>query len=177
VQSSDSLKVYNIDLVTKVCNCSDFPRIRLCKHLAAVDHFFGGADLGPQPPDNTSDDKSPAQQDGNANGSTNGGTDDATASIISAANEIARLSQELLTKAPSNPRMVKSLNLMRSQLNAFMLMTTEGSRLPEKENIAPNQHTWLEMAVQMGEKRGKKHHAGKVDSTQMAQHIGEHNRK
>jgi hypothetical protein len=49
------------------------------------------------------------------------------------------------------------------------------SRLPEKENIAPNQHTWPETAAQMGEKRGKKR--GKVDSALTAQHIGEPNRK
>jgi len=52
-----------------------------------------------------------------------------------------------------------------------VLTTTEGSHLPEKENIAPNQHTWLETAVQMGEKCGKKCHADKVNSAQTAQHI------
>jgi SWIM zinc finger len=53
VQSSNSNKFYNIDLVTTTCSCSDFPRIRLCKHIAAVVHFFGGANLRPQPLDNT----------------------------------------------------------------------------------------------------------------------------
>ena len=47
VQSSSSLKYYQIDLSTKTCNCPDFPNISLCKHIAAVVHFFGGADLGP----------------------------------------------------------------------------------------------------------------------------------
>ncbi len=54
VQSSNTLKCYQIDLSTKVCNCSDFPNISLCKHIAAIVHFFGGADLGPQPPRNGS---------------------------------------------------------------------------------------------------------------------------
>ena len=54
VQSSNSTKTYQIDLVTTTCSCSDFPRIRLCKHIAAVVHFFGRADLGPQPPGNAS---------------------------------------------------------------------------------------------------------------------------
>ena len=53
----------------------------------------------------------------------------------------------------------------------------DGSQLPEKESIAPNQHTWPETAAQMGEKRGTKHSRGKVDSALMAQHIGEPNRK
>ena len=52
VQSSDSEETYEINLGTIACSCSDFPRIRLCKHIAAMVHFFGGADLGPQPPVN-----------------------------------------------------------------------------------------------------------------------------
>ena len=47
VQSSNTNQYYNIDLVTTTCDCSDFPRIRLCKHIAGVVHFFEGADLGP----------------------------------------------------------------------------------------------------------------------------------
>jgi hypothetical protein len=52
VQSLNSNKSFNIDLVTTTCSCSDFPHIRLCKHIMAMVHFFGGADLGPQPLDN-----------------------------------------------------------------------------------------------------------------------------
>src|SRR6267154_894395 len=55
VQSSDSLKYYQIDLSTTTCNCCDFPNISLCKHIAAVVHFFGGAELRPQPPHSGSD--------------------------------------------------------------------------------------------------------------------------
>jgi hypothetical protein len=50
VQSSKTNQSYHIDLNTITCNCRDFPRIRLCKHIAAVAHFFGGVDLGPRPP-------------------------------------------------------------------------------------------------------------------------------
>ncbi len=49
VQSSISNKIYKINLDTTTCDCSDFPRICLCKHIVAVIHFFGGADLRPQP--------------------------------------------------------------------------------------------------------------------------------
>src|SRR6266849_5353715 len=54
VQSLNTLKCYQIDLSTKVCNCSDFPNISLCKHIAAIVHFFGRADLEPQLPCNGS---------------------------------------------------------------------------------------------------------------------------
>src|SRR5216684_861134 len=36
VQSSSSNKFYQVNLDTTSCNCSDFPCIRLCKHLAVV---------------------------------------------------------------------------------------------------------------------------------------------
>ena len=52
MQSSNTNQYYNIDLVTTTCDRSDFPCIRLCKHIAGIVHFFGGADLEPQPPDN-----------------------------------------------------------------------------------------------------------------------------
>ncbi len=57
------------------------------------------------------------------------------------------------------------------------MVADENSCLPEKESIAPNQHSWPETAAQMGEKHSKKHCSGKVDSALTAQHIGEPNRK
>ena len=90
VQSSSSSKHYQIDLSTITCNCSNFPNISLCKHIAAIVHFFGGADLGPLPPPSGSDGgasesgehKSPGQPVGH---STAEG--DAAASVLSAAND------------------------------------------------------------------------------------------
>ena len=177
MQSSNSNKSYRIDLDTTTCNCSDFPHICLCKHLAAVVHFFGGADLGPQPPVNESvASDSPVQQVGSV-----GCTDDGAASIVSAANDIIGLSQELITRALHDPGIAKSLNSIRSRLSALLLSATaagDGSHLPEKENIGPNQHSWLETAMRMGVKHGNKNHRkGKVDSALTAQHISEPNRK
>ena len=110
VQSSNATKQsYHIDLVTTTCTCSDFPRIRLCKHIVAVVHFFGGADLGPRPPGN--EDASelvelPVQQDGSA---TNTNIDHgACASLISAANDMIRLTEELISRAPQDPGIAKS---------------------------------------------------------------------
>ena len=45
VQSLNSKCSYHVYLDTKMCECKDFPCIQLCKHIAAVVHFFGGADL------------------------------------------------------------------------------------------------------------------------------------
>src|ERR1700733_1105347 len=184
VQSSNSSKSYRINLDTKTCNCFDFPNISLCKHIAAIVHFFGGADLGPQPPRNRSGSatresaeyKSPGQPIGHSARVD----DDAAASIQMRINNIISLSHRLIAQAPRDSRFDKSLAMIESRLNALVLSATApdiGSHLPEKENIAPNQHTWPETAARMGEKRGKKRRQGKVDSGLTAQHIGEPNRK
>jgi len=114
VQSSNSLKYYQIDLSTTTCNCSDFPNIFLCKHIVAIVHFFGGADLGPQPPCNESasepgEHRSPGQPVGHSTAD-----DDAAASILSAANESMSLLQQLIAKVPRDPKFAKSLNVIRS---------------------------------------------------------------
>ncbi|KAF8491687.1 hypothetical protein F5888DRAFT_1807194 [Russula emetica] len=169
VQSSNSPKHYQINLITTTCNCSDFPNISLCKHIAAVVHFFGGADLGPQPPRNGSasasdsgEHESPSQRVGHGAADN----DDAAASILLAANEIISLSQRLITEVPRDPRIAKSLNVIQSRLTALVLPAT----------AADNAYL-AETAARMGEKRGKKHGSGKVDSSLTAQHIGEPNHK
>ena len=93
VQSSNSKCSYHVYLDTKMCECKDFPRIQLCKHIVAIVHFFGGADLGPQPPANVgtsaSEPEVPNQQDGNACSNTC-----ATESFDSVANEIITFDSE-----------------------------------------------------------------------------------
>ena len=105
--------------------------------------------------------------------------DNAIASIISAANNNIELLQKLITKAPSDLKIAWSLNSIQSQLTALLsaMAIDDGSQLSEKESIAPNQHTWPETVVRMGEKCGTKHSWGKVDCALMAQHIGEPNHK
>ncbi len=49
VQFLSSNKIYQVNVDTTSCNCSDFSHIYLCKHLVAVIHYFGGANLKPQP--------------------------------------------------------------------------------------------------------------------------------
>jgi hypothetical protein len=141
-----------------------------------VMHFFGGANLGPQPLDNVGSASelvtpcSPVQQDG---------SDDST-TIQTIINEIFSLSQGLISKGLSDPRIANSLNLLntiRSGLNELVFLASDGSHLPEKENITPNQHSWPETATQMGVKWNNKHINGKVDSALTAKHIGKPNHK
>src|SRR6266576_2386425 len=110
--------------------------------------------------------KSLAQKDGSA------GNAITRASVISVVNDIVCLAQEFLEIAP-DPETVKSLQMAQSQLNtARLYMNDNGSYLPEKEQIAPNQLSWPPTATRMGVKRGEKRCHGKVDSELTAEHIG-----
>ena len=156
MQSSNSNIIYQVNLGTTTCSCSDFPRVCLCKHIAAVLHFFGGADPGPQPPVNAGASSSPVQRDG----STAHMDDSAAISVIK---DIFRLSQELISKGPSDPGIANSLNSLKS-IRSGLRELLNGSPLLEKENIAPNQRSWPETAARMGVKRVNKRPNGKVDS-------------
>ena len=149
----------------------------------AVVHFFRGANLGPQPPGYGSSDAANASESvklespGQSVSSTR--DNNAVASIISAVNNNIKLLQKLITKAPSDLKIARSLNSIQSQLTALLSATAidNGFWLSEKESIAPNQHIWPETAVRMGEKCRTKCSWGKVDSVLMAQHISEPNHK
>ena len=95
---------------------------------------------------------------------------------ISVIKDIFRLSQELISKGPSDPGIANSLNSLKS-IRSGLRELLNGSPLLEKENIAPNQRSWPETAAQMGVKHVNKHPNGKVDSVLTAQHIGEPNCK
>ena len=148
----------------------------------AIVHFFERADLGPQPPNNRSNSTSKLAEHkslGQAVGHSMA-DDNTTASILLATNNIIYLLYCLITKAPRDLGLAKSLNLIELQLNALMhsaIVANNSSYLPKKGNILPNQHTWLKTTIQMGENCWKKHCHRKVDSTLTAQHIGEPNCK
>ena len=148
VESSNSKNKYEINLDTTACSCSDFPRIQLCKHIAAIVHFFEGADLEPQPPVNAGAGASESVTSGSPVQVQ--GTEDraaAAASINSAIDEIVALADELrsiCTQVPSNRENTKSLSAIGSRLKTFFHMVTatgDGSPLPKKEDIGPNQYS------------------------------------
>ena len=191
VRSSNKEIFYEVDLLNTHCTCPDFPRIEFCKHIASVEHHFGVGKSSA--PGNTS--SLPSSQLSALLSNTKSGNaasnapyqENGSASLISATNDIIALSQELLIRMPKPDDVskkrddvsntVKSLHSVRTHLAAVLASATgDGPQLPEKEQIAPNQHSWPETAQRMGVKRGKKGR-GKVDSAHTAQHIGEINRK
>ncbi|KAH9051046.1 hypothetical protein EDB87DRAFT_1582998 [Lactarius vividus] len=180
VCSSKQEKLYEVELLNNKCTCLDFPRIEFCKHIASTQHYFGGTQVEPQPSNLSSLSSliAPASYNTKSRKATSDGH--TTASLISVTNKIIALSQQLLMQTP-NPEaisnMVKSLRLVHSHLAAVVMSATRvGPQLPEREQIAPNQHSWTETAERMGVKRGNKA-CSKVDSARTAEHIGEINRK
>ena len=177
VRSSNQEKFYNVGF--KDCDCRDFPRVKLCKHVAAVQHYFGGKHSAPptQPGPTAPD----SQETASAAAITPGNTNQENAAhhsalLIAAANDLITLSRQLLTQAPSaTPELVKSVHSVRSHLSVVASATGD-SQLPEKEAIAPNQLSWPETAKRMGVKWGGKR-KGKVNGALSAQLIGELNRK
>ncbi|KAH9027884.1 hypothetical protein EDB85DRAFT_2148242 [Lactarius pseudohatsudake] len=181
VCSSKEEKYYEVDLLNNKCTCLDFPRVELCKHIASTQNYFGGTLVELPAPNDLSSLPSliaPASHNTeNRNAASDG---NAVASLISVTNEIIALSQQLLMQTP-NPEAVsdtaKSLRRVHSHLAAVVVSaTSEGPQLPEREQIASNQHSWTETAERMGVKRGNKAR-GKVDSARTAEHIGNINRK
>jgi hypothetical protein len=113
VKLSTSNNIYHINLDTTTCSCSNFPHICLCKHIAAIAHFFGGANLRSQLPDNAGASESVMCESPDQQNDSVGSIDDG-ASVISAANNIIGLSQLLISNMPCDLRIASSLNSIQS---------------------------------------------------------------
>ena len=141
---------YEIDLHRGTCNCPDFPRVRYCKHLAAISvHFphlctqdkpsrdleFWGA---PDPPKRVPNPK--VHPTSNTQGS-----------VQTLMKDIMSLSQELNDKIKDKPEepdpaVMQAVRSVKHTLTAT-IASIQGTRaLPNKENIPPNQRTWTETA-------------------------------
>ncbi len=147
---SDLSKQYLIDHGKDSCNCLDWPRVQLCKHIAAIAHFSSGDSIEltcatripvPQIQENSQD----AQSDA-------GPASDASAVPI--LKNMISVSREFLSNGlPSSPGTVRSLQQVESHLLAVIQnLRTSQSALLDKENLPPNQCTWTKTAKRMGAK-------------------------
>jgi len=149
VQSStDSSHTYSVELRLQSCDCPDWPRIRLCKHLAAAAHYFGNGDLQIEPAPKTAQ---PIWE-----GSL--GTQSDAGSAASIVENVIAVSRAFLNDgAPSSPATVRSLQMVESHLTAVVhISRSQEDPLPDKENLPPNQDTWAETAERMGAKRKRR---------------------
>ncbi|KAH9048704.1 hypothetical protein EDB84DRAFT_1556688 [Lactarius hengduanensis] len=179
VQSErDTSRKYLVGLSERSCDCPDWPRVRLCKHVAVVAHFFGegdqlvelAADAGAAPKT-----VQPIESE-----CTPDARSDAT--VTSILEEVITVSQEFLCDGvPKSPGTVRSLHGVKEHLTAVVRNSRSSeSPLPDKEDIPPNQHTWTKTAQRMGVQRRKRRRATTTSSSPepaATERIGDLNRK
>jgi hypothetical protein len=135
---------YAIDLNQATCECADFPRIRFCKHIAAVyAHFPHLSPEGINKSILTEDIETPFQPER---------TPSKEDELQSLTQEIAALSHSLASKTSSSATL-EAARSAKYTLTAAIASTEGSNALPEKDVIAPNQKSWTETAERMGVKR------------------------
>ena len=133
-------KYYIIDLHQPMCDCADFLRIWFCKHIAAVYRHFPhlspkGINLSLLTEDITLPSQSehtPSQED----------------NLQSLIQDITALFHTLVSKL----LFLAILKATCSAKHMLMVAIMGSNTLPEKDVIAPNQKSWMEMAKWMGVK-------------------------
>ena len=180
---TDLSHTYLVKLCDKSCDCADWPRVRLCKHIATVSHFFETVELTFQTVE-LGIDCSPAPEIANSAVAPVESEDSANSSDASAAailESVISVSKEFLSNgAPSSPDTVRSLQVVEAHLTAVVRSSQSlESPLPNKQEIPPNQHSWTETTQQMGVQQRKWHHPTTASSTEplATQHIRDLNCK
>ena len=178
VQSvTHSPRTYSVELRAQSCNCPDWPRVQLCKHVAAVAHYFGGNQQIDAKIETLKTVKPNWDREGSLGAQSDGSS---AASIVE--NVIAVSRAYLDDGAPSSPATVRSLQMVESHLSAIVRTSQPESPLPDKVVLPPNQGTnWAETAQRMGatRKRRRPHPTttSSPDPPPATELIGELNRK
>jgi hypothetical protein len=162
---------YAIDLLQSTCDCPDFPRIRFCKHIAAVNvHFPHLCPEGNIAPIISEEATVPSHPERVPESSYN--------TLRALLQENALLLQTLSSETETMDRsadysaMVESARSTRYGLLAANASVQGTRALPEKDVIAPNQKTWPETAVRMGVKPPRKQKCLPEERGLTAQSIG-----
>ncbi len=169
-----TLRTYLVELSKQSCDCPDWPRVQLCKHVAAVAHFFGNGDQLAADADAAPKTVQPVE----SHGSPDACSDATAASILE---NVITVSKAFLSDGvPKSPGTIRSLHSVESHLAAVVQNScSPESPLPEKETIPPNQHTWTETAQRMGVRRRKRPRPTTTSSPEptATERIGNLNRK
>jgi hypothetical protein len=150
---------YLVDLNLSTCDCQDFPRIRFCKHLAAIHLHFPHLCFEETDPDQHEGVPDPDLELCPESAPT---PEETLQLLMREINSLSLLSQNLASKHISRSSHGAVLEAVRSAkyslTAAITSSATEGtSALPDKENVAPNQKSgWGETATRMGAKRAPK---------------------
>ena len=148
---------YEIDLNRLICNCPNFPRSRFCKHLTAIHVHFPLLCTERKPPIDPEFWGEPERvltPEVHQTSSPQG-------SLQKLGQEIKLLSKQLDDKIVGltnelAPAVMAAARSVRYSLTAVIASTQGMHALPDKEPVLPNQHSWPEMAEQMGVKHTPK---------------------
>ena len=157
---------YPIDLTQSTCNCKDFPRIQLCKHIAAVNvHFPALCSEGSSPseiPECVCNQDLPQSAP----------VSDADKERVVLLKDINALCQQLLAVSDDATPDLEALKSVKCGLKAAIALANGSRAFPEKDDFHPNQKTWAETAARMGVQKAPKRKPGPVGGSTTEQCIG-----
>ena len=157
---------YPIDLTQSTCNCKDFPRIRHCKHIAAVNvHFPALCSEGSSPceiPERVRDQDLPQSAP----------VSDADKEHVVLLKDINALCQQLLAVSDDATPDLEALKSVKCGLKAAIASANGSRALPEKDDFHPNQKTWAETAARMGVRKAPRRKPDPVGGNTTEQCIG-----
>ena len=143
---------YLIDHSQSTCDCNDFPRIRFCKHIAAINVHF--PKLLPEPEESNSPvilehvcTQIPPQS---APGS------DADEECVILLKEINVLCQQLTAVSDDRTPDLDNLKSVKYSLSTAIASANGSQALPKKDDFNPNKKTWAETAERMGAQKAPK---------------------
>ena len=159
---------YLIDHSQSTCDCNDFPRIRFCKHIAAINVHF--PELLPEPEESNSPmilEHMRAQiLPQSAPGSD---TDEKRAILLK---EINALCQQLTAVSDDGTPDLDDLKSVKYSLSTAIALANRSRALPEKDDFNPNKKTWAETAECMGAQKAPKRKPGLASGNTMEKCIG-----
>ena len=134
--ATDSTRRYLVDLSNKSCDCPDWPRVWLCKHISAVEHHFGNNDQRMGAMEDSLPKTPPPKQETLLD--CHGTAGSTTASILQ--NVILVSKGALDDGVPSSTETVQSLRAVEAHLTAVVHSTCSmESPVLDKEEVPPNQ--------------------------------------
>ena len=147
---TDPSREYLVDLGKQSCDCPDWPRVRLCKHVTAMAHFFGHKDQQIEVelivPKSTAPAPAPSSRE-----ESPGERSNASAASASILQNVINISRDFLNNVPGSQGTARSLWMVKAHLTAVVCNAhTSENPLPGQESILPNQGTWSETAKRMG---------------------------
>jgi len=135
---------YPIDLTQSTCNCKDFPRIQLCKHIAAINEHFPalrlkGSSFSEIPERMRNQDLPQSTPKPNAD-----------KEHVVLLKDINVLCQQLTALSNDATPNLEALKTVKHSLKPVIALANRSQALPKKDDFNPNQKTWAKIAKCMG---------------------------